>query len=207
VVLAAANYTWYVARSGGMLAFLLLTASVVAGLLLSGRAKIEGWPRFALEDVHRFLGLLAGAFIVVHGGALLLDGYLPFSLRSLFVPGTAPYRPLAVALGVVAAELLVALAIANRYRKELSYRFWRRTHYLNFAVWALALVHGLTAGTDSTTPWALALYLASAGAVVGLTVRRALRTAPLLWAGTAALVAAELTVALALGPLRHHGAG
>jgi sulfoxide reductase heme-binding subunit YedZ len=207
VTLAAANYTWYVARAGGMLAFVLLTASVVAGLLLSARAKLEGWPRFALEDVHRFLGLLAGGFILLHGAALLADGYLPFSLTNLVVPGTAPYRPLAVALGVVAAELLAALAIANHYRRKLSHRFWRRTHYLNFAVWALALGHGLAAGTDSTTPWALALYLVSAGAVVGLTVRRALRFAPPVWAGIAALVSAELVVVLALGPLRHHGAG
>jgi hypothetical protein len=51
------------------------------------------------------------------------------------------------------------------------------------------------------------LYLGSAGAVSGLTVRRALRSAPLVWAGTAALVAAELIVALAFGPLRHHGGG
>jgi sulfoxide reductase heme-binding subunit YedZ len=143
----------------------------------------------------------------VHGGFLLLDGYLPFSLRSLLVPGTAPYRPVAVAVGVVAAELLAALAIANHYRRQLSYGFWRRTHYLNFVVWALALGHGLAAGTDSTTPWALALFLASAGAIVGLTVRRALRAAPLFWAGTAALVSAELVVALALGPLHHHGGG
>src|SRR5205814_5890592 len=122
MILAAENYTWYAARAGGMLAFVLVTASVVAGLLLSGRAKLEGWPRFVLEDVHRFLGLLAGAFIVLHGAALLVDGFLPFSLTSLLVPGTAPYRPLAVALGVVAAELLAALAIANHFRRELSHR-------------------------------------------------------------------------------------
>jgi predicted ferric reductase len=207
VTLAAANYTWYVARAGGILAFVLLTTAVVVGLLLSGRARLERWPRFAVEDVHRFLGLLAGAFILLHAAALLVDSYLPFSITSLLVPGTAPYRPLAVALGVVAAELLVALAIANHYRRELSYRFWRRAHYLNFVVWALALVHGLAAGTDSTTPWALALYLCSAGAVAGLTVRRALRPVPLVWAGTAALAAAELIVVLALGPLRHHGGG
>ena len=54
MTLAAANYTWYMARAGGILAFVLLTASVVVGLLLSGRARLRSWPRFALEDVHRF---------------------------------------------------------------------------------------------------------------------------------------------------------
>ena len=150
VILGAANYTWYVARAGGILAFALLSTSVVLGLLLSGRAKLERWPRFALEDVHRFVGLLAGSFIAIHVVALLFDSYLPFSLRSILVPGVAPYRPLAVALGVITAELLAALAITNRYRKQLPHAFWRRAHYLNFAVWLLALLHGIAAGTDTT---------------------------------------------------------
>ena len=194
MILAAANYTWYAARAGGMLAFVLLTASVVAGLLLSARDPLKHWPRFALEDVHRFLGLLAGAFIVLHGGALLLDSYLPFTLGSLLVPGTAPYRPLAVALGIVGAELLVALAVANRFRKQLGHTFWKRTHYLNFAVWALALGHGLAAGTDTGTLWAVPIYVVSASLVVGLTVRRVLRAVKVerwavrFWPGTAAVV-------------------
>ena len=164
--------TWYVARAGGLVAFSLLTVCVLLGLLLSGRARLAAWPRFALEDVHRFAGLLTGTFIVIHGGALLLDGFMPFSLADLLVPGVAPWRPLATALGVVAAELLVALALANRYRSRLSYRFWRRTHYLNFAVWLLALVHGIAAGSDSDTAWAMAVYIAAAAAVAGLTVWR-----------------------------------
>ncbi len=171
-MILAANTTWYVARAGGLLAFTLLTVSVVLGLLLSRKDRFEAWPRFALEDVHRFVGLLAGTFIVVHGGALLLDGYLPFSLTNLFVPFTAPYRPLAVSAGVVAAELLAALAVTNHYRDSLPYGFWRRAHYLNFAVWLLAFVHGIFAGTDATTPWGITLYLVSAGAVAALVAGR-----------------------------------
>ena len=172
------NYTWYVARAGGMLSFVLLTASVVLGLLLSNKASLKRWPRFALEDVHRFVGLLAGGFILIHVGALLVDSYLPFSLANVLVPGTAPYRPLAVAAGVISAELLAALALANRYRKSLSYRFWRRTHYLNFAVWILAFVHGLTAGTDTGSGWALAMYLVAASLVAGLTAGRIVAPEP-----------------------------
>ena len=174
---------WYTARAGGMLAFALLTASVVLGLALSGRAPLRRWPRFALEDVHRFAGLLAGTFVGIHVLALLLDTYVPFSVSQILVPGTASYRPLATALGVVALELLAALAVANRYRKRLPYRFWRRAHYLNFAVWGLALVHGITSGTDSGTGWAVALYALAAGTVAGL----------LLWRGSGggAVAAAE----------------
>jgi methionine sulfoxide reductase heme-binding subunit len=163
---------WYTARAGGMLAFALLTSSVVLGLALSGRARLKRWPRFAVEDVHRFAGLLAGTFVGIHVLALLLDTYVPFSLSQILVPGTASYRPLPTALGIVAVELLAALAVANRYRKRLSYRFWRRTHYVNFAVWGLALVHGIASGTDSGTAWAVALYALAAGSVAGLVVWR-----------------------------------
>jgi sulfoxide reductase heme-binding subunit YedZ len=171
-VIVASATTWYAARAGGMLAYLLLSASVAVGLVMSGRARLQRWPRFALEDVHRFLGILAGTFIAIHGGALLLDHVVPFSLGRLLVPGAASYRPLAVALGVVAAELLAALAVTNHYRKHMPHQLWRRLHMLNFAVWGLALVHGLTAGSDASTTWALVLYAGSAWLVLALLIHR-----------------------------------
>jgi sulfoxide reductase heme-binding subunit YedZ len=166
-------FEWYLAHASGIVAFVLLTIAVVLGLTLSGRAKLRYWPRFAVEDVHRFAGLLTGTFISLHVLTLLVDSYLPFSPTQLVVPGDSAYRPLPTALGVVAAELLLALAIANRYRKRLSYRFWRRAHYLNFAVWGLALFHGIFAGTDRVALWADVLYGCSAAAVAGFVAWRA----------------------------------
>jgi methionine sulfoxide reductase heme-binding subunit len=161
-------FEWYLARASGIVGFVLLTIAVVLGLTLSGRAKLRYWPRFAIEDVHRFAGLLTGTFISLHVLTLFVDSYLPFSLTQLVVPGASTYRPLSTALGVVAAELLLALAITNRYRKRMSYRFWRRAHYLNFAIWGLALSHGIAAGTDRAAPWTLALYIGAAATVTGL---------------------------------------
>jgi DMSO/TMAO reductase YedYZ heme-binding membrane subunit len=213
VELAAAPLTWYTARAGGLLAFALVSASVVLGLALAGRARSRRWPAFALEDVHRFLGLLAGTFIAIHGLALLLDGYFNFTLSSVLVPGAAPTRVVPVALGVVAAELLVALAVTNHYRKEIPHRLWRRLHYLNFAVWGLALVHGITAGSDSHLYWVAGLYAASAGAVLGLLTWRLMRRravepwARRLWPAAGGVFAAELIVALTLGPLGVHAIG
>jgi len=205
-VIASGNVAWYVDRAGGLVAFALLTVSVILGILLSGRAR-SSWPRFALEDVHRFAGILAGVFIAVHGVGVLLDGYFHFSLADLIVPGTAPYRPLATALGVVAAELLAALAVTNRLRKTISYAAWRRLHYLNFAVWLLALFHGIAAGSDSDTLWALAFYTVAAGSVAALTLWRVLRLRPRaawelrFWPALSGIVAAEVVFLLALGLL------
>jgi sulfoxide reductase heme-binding subunit YedZ len=193
---------WYAARAAGIAAYVLLTTVVCLGLTMAGRKKLERWPRFALEDVHRFGGLLAGSFIVIHVLAIATDSYLPFSVGAIVVPFLATYRPLFTALGIVAAELLLALAITNHYRDRLPYRYWRRAHYLNFAVWTAATFHGLGSGTDRSTPWLMAIFAAGVAAVLAATASR-FRRGNLL-AGGVAVAGAGLVVLLALGPLQFH---
>ena len=167
---------WYAARAGGIVAYVLLTAVVLVGLTLSGKERIDGWPRFAIEDVHRFLGALTGLFISVHVFALAVDAEAKLPLGSLVVPFVSWYRPLWTGLGIVAAELLLALAVANHYKARLSYRTWRRLHYLNFVVWIGATAHGIFSGTDTgSLPFAV-VYGAAIASVVALTARRVLRT-------------------------------
>ena len=122
--------------------------------------------------MHRFGGLLVGSLIGVHVLAIAVDSFLPFSLTQLLVPFTASYRPLWTGLGIAAAELLVALAITNHYRRRLPYRFWRRAHYLNFAVWAFASLHGLMGGTDRGALWLAILYGLSVATVLMLLLWR-----------------------------------
>src|SRR5207237_1350541 len=131
---------------------------------LAGRERLERWPRFALTDVHRFVGLLVGVFVSLHVVTLAIDSFLPFSIGQIVVPFTASYRPVWTALGIVAAELLLALAVP--------YRFWRRAHYLNFAVWAAATAHGIAAGTDSAAGWNVLLYGSAVALVATLVTRR-----------------------------------
>ena len=192
---------WYVARAAGVAAYLLLTIVVTLGMTMASGRQLKRWPKFALEDVHRFGGLLVGSFVTIHVVTIALDAYLPFSLTAIIVPFVAGYRTLYTALGIVAAELLLALAITNRYRDRLPYRFWRRAHYLNLAVWGAATVHGLGSGTDRSTPWLLALFTASVALVLGAGVWRAVRARPaVVWSVAAAGVAS--IVLAATGPLR-----
>ena len=104
--LVASTTVWYAARAGGVVSYVLVSASVLAGILLAGKKRVPGLPRFAVEDVHRFLGLLAGLFIAIHVGSIALDTVVPFSLTQLVLPFTSSYRPLATGLGIVAVELL-----------------------------------------------------------------------------------------------------
>lgn len=207
--LTSSPIDWYAARAGGVVAYVLLSVNVGLGLLMSGKKTMKRWPRFALEDVHRFGGILVGTFIVVHITAVAIDAYLPFSLTSLVVPLVAKYRPIWTGLGIVAAELLLALAFTNHYRNvRISYRFWRRAHFVNFAVWGAATLHGLGSGTDRSTAWLVAIFALAVGMISALTVWRVLRRGqPSRWLlRLAPIVAAAIGVvaigALARGPLR-----
>ncbi|MFV0525855.1 MAG: ferric reductase-like transmembrane domain-containing protein [Acidimicrobiales bacterium] len=143
---------WYLARSSGIVAWALVTASVVWGLLLSTRL-MGSRPRPAwLLDLHRFLGGLAVVFTGVHLAGLVLDTYVDFGIVQLLVPFAADYRPGAVAWGIVALYLLAAIEITSMLRRRIPRRVWRATHLLSFPLYLLATVHGLTAGTDTGTP-------------------------------------------------------
>ena len=208
--LTSSPIDWYAARAGGVAAYVLLTLNVSIGLLMTGKKTMKHWPRFALEDVHRFTGILTGTFVVLHITTVAIDSYLPFSPLSLAVPFISTYRPIWIGLGIVAAELLLALAITNHYRNtKLSYRTWRRWHYVNFAVWTAATFHSLGSGTDRSTTWLLAIDAVAVGTVCALTtwriLRRSDRTGAVVRGAVPVLAAAAgivLVSALALGPLR-----
>jgi len=172
VMLASFTVDWYAARAAGLVAYLLLSSSVALGLTLAGKERLERWPRFALEDVHRFAGILAGTFIALHVVTIGIDSQAHLGLWELIVPFSSHYRPFWTGLGIVSAELLVALAFTNHYRKRLPHALWRRLHYLNFVVWLGATLHGLGAGTDSGAGWFLALYIGAATTITGLAIRR-----------------------------------
>jgi DMSO/TMAO reductase YedYZ heme-binding membrane subunit len=155
---------WYFARSAGIVAYLLLSASVIAGTLMSGHAKLT-WPRFAVEELHRFLAILTGTFIVLHGGSLLLDRVVPISLGQMLVPFSSSYRPFAVGLGTTAMELLAAVGLTNHFRRELPRTLWRRAHYLTIPAWALASIHVVLAGSDAFDPWFAGIAAAAMTAV------------------------------------------
>lgn len=162
---------WYSMRASGIVAYVLLSIVVFVGVTLSGRERLP-WPRFAVADVHRFGGLLVGVFVSIHVAAVAVDTFVPFSIADLVLPFHSAYRPFWTGMGIVAAELLLALAVTNRLRHRLSHSTWRSLHRLNLVVWVAAAAHGIGSGTDRQQAWLIALYLFSIGAVALAAVSR-----------------------------------
>jgi predicted ferric reductase len=163
---------WYVARASGLVAWALLAASVVWGLLMTSKVLRGRVKNSWLLDLHRWLGGLALVFTGVHVGALLLDTYVHFGLTSVLVPFAASWHPLAVAWGVTSMYFLAAVELTSLLRARLSNRLWKRVHFLSFPLFVASTIHSLTAGTDAKQPMFAISVALVAGAIGILTAVR-----------------------------------
>lgn len=164
---------WLLARASGFTAYILLTLSVLAGLAVKSR-PFRNIAAAAQTDTHRAFALAGLAMLALHGLALVLDQTVRMPLYALVVPFASAYRPAAVAFGVLAAELMTLVYWSFSVRRRIGARAWRRLHWLTYAVFLGATVHGLTAGTDTGRGWANAIYIGAAGSVAAATTWRVL---------------------------------
>jgi sulfoxide reductase heme-binding subunit YedZ len=165
---------WLLARATGLAAYVLLTISVLAGLVVKSRPFGRAIKPASATQLHRTLALLSLSALALHGLTLVLDETIHIGLGALLVPGLAPYRPLWTGAGVLAGELMVLVYLSFGMRKRIGIKNWRRLHYTTYLAFAGATAHGVMAGTDSGQPWVIGLYLGAIGAVAAATAWRAL---------------------------------
>ncbi len=207
-VATATSPLWFATRATGLTALVLLTITVVLGILTSVRFASPAWPRFVTVSLHRNLSLLVVTFTGLHVLTTVTDPYASISAVSTVLPFSSPYRRIWLGLGAVAFDLLLAVLVTSLLRVRIGLRAWRVVHWAGYLCWPVALVHGLGTGTDGAARWVLAvtaacaLAVAAAGAwrlAVGWPAHAALRVG----AAAAALLVAVGTVAwLRVGPLR-----
>lgn len=206
----AADPLWFATRAFGTVTLVLLTATVVIGVVSAGRHSPGTLARFEVAALHRNISVLSLISLVIHVLAALADTYVPLGWISALVPFLSPYRTLWVGLGTVAFDLLLAVALTSAVRQRLGVRRWKAVHLLAYAAWPLALFHGAGTGTDTRLSVQLLLYAACVGAVVAAAWWRLYRAGPAHRAARSwgALAAAALPIVLAVfltsGPLAPH---
>ena len=209
---AGPSVSWYLTRSSGVVSLLLLTAATALGVLDVRRTSSERWPRFVIDALHRNVALLAICFLGLHILTTVLDSFTSIGLAEAFVPFISSYRPFWLGLGALAFDLLLAISITSMMRQRLGYGTWRAIHWLSYACWPIALVHGLGTGSDTTAGWMLLLDGLCVGVVLIATIARALT----IWGahpergrlaiGGAGLFTLFLVLWLPSGPLGHEWA-
>jgi predicted ferric reductase len=156
-----AKTAWYLTRSMGIIAYLLMSASVMWGLVLSSKIVKEVAPPPAALAVHNAISWAGIGLGVLHALALLFDTYYTYTLFDVLMPFVGPYRPGWVGLGTVSLYAMTVVSMSFAWRKWLGQTGWRLLHYTSFFFYAVVTVHGLMAGTDSASPAIRLLYVAS----------------------------------------------
>jgi predicted ferric reductase len=172
LVVTSSTPLWYTTRATGLVAMVLLTAAMAAGLLTSVRFEQRSWPRFVTLGLHRNLSLLALAFTVLHVLTTVLDSFVSIPVVDAFIPFIGTYRPFWLGLGAIAFDLMLALIVTSLVRTRMGLRSWRLVHWTAYACWPVAIVHGLGTGTDTPVRWVLALTAACVLVIIVLTLWR-----------------------------------
>jgi methionine sulfoxide reductase heme-binding subunit len=168
IVVTSKTWLWYLTRSTGLVALILLTASMALGLLSGVRWQRPGWPRFVTSGLHRNVSVLACAVVVVHIATTLADGFVPIYIQDAVLPFGSAYRPLWLGLGAASFDLILVLTVTSLVRTRISYRAWRVLHWTAYLCWPAAVVHGLGTGTDTPVRWVLLLTVACVAVIAGL---------------------------------------
>jgi len=189
---------WYLTRSTGAVALVLLTLVLVLGVFDVSRVATRRWPRFVIDGLHRNVSLLAVTFVAVHILTSVLDSFAPISLLDSVIPFHSAYRPLWLGLGALAFDLMIAVLITSLVRARLGFGAWRAVHWLAYASWPFAVLHGLGTGSDVKQVWLLLLTWLCIGAVAAAVAARMAWTPNLPVGRKAAVSAAPLVFVLAL---------
>ena len=178
VAAAGPSLYWYLTRSTGAVALLLLTFAIALGVIDVGRWSTPRWPRFVVDSLHRNVSLLAMVFLAIHILTSVLDSFAPISLTDAFIPFAGSYRPFWLGLGAVSFDLLLAVTLTSLLRRRMGFATWRTIHWLTYASWPIALLHGFGTGSDVKSGWLLALSIACLALVLAAGIARALRGWP-----------------------------
>lgn len=165
---------WELIRSSGITAVMLLTVAVAMGISVNVRALDGFMKRAWVNEAHGFISLLSLAMMVLHLTMVVVNRHVPISLAEALIPGLAGWRPAALALGTGALYLSAVLILSSYFKRAIGHRTWRVIHYGGFLGWAAAMLHGVTAGSDTEAIWVQYVYLASFGAILFLTAFRVL---------------------------------
>ena len=157
---------WYASRATGVVALVLLTVVVVLGIMVSRRGRLPGLPRFATTSLHRSMSLLAVAFIAIHVVTAIADPYVTIGIAAAVIPFASPYKPLWLGLGAISFDMIVALVATSLARARIGRRTWRAVHWLAYACWPVAVLHGIGSSTDLRTGWLLLLTICCCAVVL-----------------------------------------
>jgi sulfoxide reductase heme-binding subunit YedZ len=158
---------WYATRASGIVALVLLTASMLLGIAATNRLRARHWPGFAQQELHRRISMLSVVFVGIHVLTSVLDTYVNIGWAAIVIPFTSSYSRFWVGVGTVGLDLMLAVFVTSLLRQRMKPSTWRAVHWLAYLCWPVALAHTFGMGTDAGELWVIALGAACVASVLG----------------------------------------
>jgi methionine sulfoxide reductase heme-binding subunit len=161
-------YLWLINRASGLVLVVLLTITVVLGILASQARAGGRVPGFFSQTLHRQVSLATVGLLLLHITTPVIDEFVDIRWWHVFTPFGGIYKPLWLGLGAIAFDLLVLTIITSLLRTWIEPTVWKGLHLTSYLIWPVAVIHGLGIGTDDpfTEGWSAFLYLSCTALVV-----------------------------------------
>ena len=172
--MTADQFFWILARVAGLSSYAALAIALVTGIGL--RSGVLDWlgSNRAVRSLHEYTTVLWVPLAALHVLALLLDATARIGVLDVFLPFHASYGTLAIGLGSLSFDLLLAVAVAAYMKRRMRKDVWLWVHRLAYAAFALAFLHAVLSGTDFSDPAVSAITWGTAAAVLTLMLARVL---------------------------------
>jgi sulfoxide reductase heme-binding subunit YedZ len=159
---------WYATRGAGVVSLVMLTGVVVLGIVSAMRWQTASWPRFLTTGLHRNLALATLIFLAIHIVTAVVDPFTALGWQAAIIPFSSSY-------------LLLAIVTTSLLRPLFGRSTWRAVHWLTYAMWPIAVIHGIGTGTDPRFAWMLAIEAGCIGSVVAAVAWRASAASHTAW--------------------------
>ena len=168
------HLAWLGSRSLGIVAMLLLSASVGFGFAMSGRLGGRPGAAARFKTLHEALALGALAAIAGHGLLLLADPYLSPGLSGIALPFALPGQPAWTGLGIIGGWLIALITLSSYVRRRIGTAAWRTIHRFTVLAFVLSIGHTLGSGTDAGSTWLVVLLSLALAPAIALGLVRLL---------------------------------
>jgi sulfoxide reductase heme-binding subunit YedZ len=168
------QFFWVLARVSGLSAYAALAIALVTGIAL--RSAVLDWlgSNRAVRSLHEFTIVLWVPLAVLHLLSLLLDTTARIGIADVFLPFHSSYGTLAIGVGALSLDLLVAVTVASYLKRRMRKDVWLWVHRLAYVAFALVFLHAVLSGTDFSDPAVSAITWGAGAALLTLMLARIL---------------------------------
>jgi methionine sulfoxide reductase heme-binding subunit len=172
--MTADQFLWVLARVSGLGAYASLAIALLTGIAL--RTAVLDWlgSNRAVRSLHEFTTVLWIPLAALHVLSLLLDATARIGVIDVFVPFHSSYGTLAVGLGALSVDVLLAVTVSAYLKRRMRKDVWLWVHRLAYGAFALIFLHAVLSGTDFSDPAVSAITWGAAAGLLTLGLARVL---------------------------------